>query len=441
MKIGKKLAVRDYTKFFIYFLIFIGVSAWTLYTPLMGDDLQFVTKSIREIVYSGYNEYFSWIGRFWGQSIARFLILTNGVVSALLNGGCFTLLILLINSLSKNSENATRPIKCVILSVLTIGFIPTFGETVLWISGSGNYLWMTTICLLFLYYLKKVKFENGKFLLNIFLFILGCFLALLSGWSNENTGLGIIILSAFIIFVHPGKRLSYLKTLIWFVSIIGYIFLIEAPGNKVRLGAEANVPMVKRAILNFVESNKEFWTYDVTVILTILFFCVFSIVLTNWNIKSVTSNLEIIVYFLTGILVIYMLAAAPDGSSIHRAYFGGVIFMIISIGKCIPDNMSTVMVNNLVVSVIMIALFFGICRFSSGLVDSICTDHAYRQRYALIENLIKREGRNKVISIPKLSYSPRTEYSLHWEIKDNYNDYPNTVYKPYFKIKGITLKK
>ena len=103
--------------------------------------------------------------------------------------------------------------------------------------------------------------------------------------------------------------------------------------------------------------------------------------------------------------------------------------------------MSTVMVNNLVVSVIMIALFFGICRFSSGLVDSICTDHAYRQRYALIENLIKREGRNKVISIPKLSYSPRTEYSLHWEIKDNYNDYPNTVYKPYFKIKGITLKK
>ena len=74
MKIGKKLAVRDYTKFFIYFLIFIGVSAWTLYTPLMGDDLQFVTKSIREIVYSGYNEYFSWIGRFsmphmpsWGR--------------------------------------------------------------------------------------------------------------------------------------------------------------------------------------------------------------------------------------------------------------------------------------------------------------------------------------------------------------------------------------
>ena len=152
MKIGKKLAVRDYTKFFIYFLIFIGVSAWTLYTPLMGDDLQFVTKSIREIVYSGYNEYFSWIGRFWGQSIARFLILTNGVVSALLNGGCFTLLILLINSLSKNSENATSPLKCVILSVLTIGFIPTFGETVLWRSGSGNYLWMTTICLLFLYY-------------------------------------------------------------------------------------------------------------------------------------------------------------------------------------------------------------------------------------------------------------------------------------------------
>ena len=260
----------------VYLFVFIGISAWTLYTPLMGDDLFMGATSIGNILNKCIKDYFQWNGRFFGQFFARFLVLNNGRVAAIRNGFCFTLLIFFMNKLSGLSNRSTFS-KTLWMTLLTISFIPEFAETVMWRSGAGNYLWVNTVCLAYLYFLQRVSFDKEKVLLRIILFILGGGLALISGWSNENTGLGIIIIAAVIIFINPYERVSILKIILWIISIVGYLFLLKAPGNRIRLGAEANIPVIKRVITNIAISNQDFWSYSVTVILTIMFCCLFSV--------------------------------------------------------------------------------------------------------------------------------------------------------------------
>ncbi|MEO5286662.1 DUF3329 domain-containing protein [Limosilactobacillus allomucosae] len=425
----------------VYLFVFIGISAWTLYTPLMGDDLFMVTKSVKGIISEGVREYFQWNGRFFGQFFARLLVLNNGIVAAIMNGFCFTLLTFFINKLSGLSSRSTLS-KTLWMTLLTISFIPEFGETVMWRAGAGNYLWMTTICLAYLYFLQRVSFNKEKLLSRIILFILGGGLALISGWSNENTGLGIIIIAAVIIFINPHERVSILKIVLWLISIVGYLFLLKAPGNRIRLGAEANIPVIKRVITNIAISNQDFWSYSVTVILTIMFCCLFSVKYIFGGRNNIAEISKTIAYFISGYVVIYMLAAAPGTSGTHRAYFSGVIFMIIAIGRCVPEDLSKSLKqqdNKMIRMVVLLSLIFSVCKISTGMIDALCTDHAYRQRYALIEKKI-RKGKKQVISIPKLSYTPVTEYSLHWEITNDPNAYPNLLYQHYFKIKGVTLR-
>lgn len=241
----------------VYLFVFIGISAWTLYTPLMGDDLFMGATSIGNILNKCIKDYFQWNGRFFGQFFARLLVLNNGIVAAIMNGFCFTLLIFFMNKLSGLSNRSTFS-KTLWMTLLTISFIPEFAETVMWRSGAGNYLWVNTVCLAYLYFLQRVSFDKEKVLLRIILFILGGGLALISGWSNENTGLGIIIIAAVIIFINPYERVSILKIILWIISIVGYLFLLKAPGNRIRLGAEANIPVIKRVITNIAISNQDF---------------------------------------------------------------------------------------------------------------------------------------------------------------------------------------
>ncbi|WP_369403837.1 DUF6056 family protein [Fructilactobacillus florum] len=69
---------------------------------------------------------------------------------------------------------------------------PTFGQVFLWTSGSGNYLWTLTANLVFVWLF--INIDKVKIINKTILYILMIPLAIVSGWSNENTGGGVILL-------------------------------------------------------------------------------------------------------------------------------------------------------------------------------------------------------------------------------------------------------
>src|SRR5699024_6830167 len=80
-------------------------------------------------------------------------------------------------------------------------FIPTFGLSVLWVSGAGNYIWMIFFILLFLLPYRKHEFfydkDNDSIFKVIGMFVFGIF----SGITNENSS-GAMIMSQIMFIIY-----------------------------------------------------------------------------------------------------------------------------------------------------------------------------------------------------------------------------------------------
>ena len=121
-------------------------------------------------------------------------------------------------------------------------FIPTFGLSVLWVSGAGNYIWMIFFILLFLLPYRKHEFFYDKDNDSIFK-VIGMFVFdIFSGITNENSSGAMIMSQIMFIIYWKYKNILIPK---WSISglissSIGLIFMVMSPGNNVRQYIEGN---------------------------------------------------------------------------------------------------------------------------------------------------------------------------------------------------------
>ncbi|HAW7058449.1 TPA: hypothetical protein JJJ54_003039, partial [Enterococcus faecalis] len=114
-----------------------------------------------------------------------------------------------LTNFSKQKFNTIRLLFIVMLIVL---FVPRFGETILWETGSINYLWTFGIMLTFIsiYHWKIIKNVSPVMkYASFFMFIFG----LIAGWCNENTSGGLILLTISYIFIE--WKINNKKVLNW----------------------------------------------------------------------------------------------------------------------------------------------------------------------------------------------------------------------------------
>ena len=117
-------------------------------------------------------------------------------------------------------------------------FNPGFVEVFLWLTGSLNFLWPTVLLLFFLIpYVRKwhglkIKWGNSKIFTKI-MFLQG----LLAGWTNENTICWFILLIGAVTYTF---RKDNEKWMLAGLSglFLGYLLLILAPGNWIRLNED-----------------------------------------------------------------------------------------------------------------------------------------------------------------------------------------------------------
>lgn len=420
---------------YILFILTFSISSfWSYLSPLWADDYSVERMGFFKIIDECVKDYFRWNGRFFGQFFFKMLVNINPVAFGILNGLMFFMLTYFIFIFSKNKYENYKNLLIRYIFIITILFLftPSFAQVYLWRSVAGNYLWTTTIILLFMYLMienLKITKKRNNFIFIFFLSILG----FISGLSNENTAGGMIVILAIYLLQN---RINKIKLIPLFFSIVGYLLLLLSPGSKIRYNSHAdfaNYSILKKLSLNIPVTN-DFIISQLSLILVIF------LILFSYNYILVKKiNVDSIVWFISGILVFYALDFSPEGAGLGRASFGGFIFITIGISKLLILGNSEKIIRFINTLLLCLLIIFSVINFSSGFIDSIKSYQSVNEQNFKI---VQQSKRNDIVRIDGLEYIGKTKYSFADEnlLSSDPNGWANICYKEGFKVKEIILE-
>lgn len=317
-------------------LCFVAILILNLLTPLISDDFAYLyiygegtkVSSIGDIIQSQVNHYHQWGGRSVVHFIAQVLLLLPSFIADLLNSFVYLGYIFLIYYHIKGKGE--HSLSLFVLINLAVWFMqPVIGDTILWITGSANYLWGTALILLFL---LPYRLYNGNEISKLTQVIASSglfFYGIIAGWTNENTA-GAMILIA-IVFVLYFRRQNW-RIPVWSVSglagcLIGFGIMILAPGNFERAGDGSSVSLYIIAYRLF-ECTRMLFYYCAPVIVSggIIY-----VLYHHFNREEKRGNAIIsYIYCIAAIAAVYAMVLSPTFP--RRALFGIVTYLIIGFG-------------------------------------------------------------------------------------------------------------
>ena len=208
-------------------------------------------ENLSDIVESMKAHYNVMNGRILVHSIVQGILILPKSVFNVLNSAAYVALMLLIYKHCKGTCREHKAVLFVLICLAAWTFLPDFGKTALWLTGSINYLWSSVFRLAVL--LPFRLYADGKNdkvpWLKAIVMTLAC---LAAGATNENTSaafIGVTVL--FMIYCRVHKR----KLPVWSVTgliaaLCGFFFMVSAPGNsrRVNIGDEVGNSIATRLV-------------------------------------------------------------------------------------------------------------------------------------------------------------------------------------------------
>lgn len=277
--------------------------------PFMMDDLWYSTllsedtpiASFSDIVKSQVWHYFNWGGRSMTHGILQLTLLAGEQAADLLN---VAVTLLLAGVICLVSEHRSLPAFFAAFGMI-FGLNANWKMSMFWQAGAANYLYITVFILLFAYcYLRELPDEGSFFrrsrkagsegasqaeklpnepacdgapiskelpLITLWIIPLG----LLTGWSNENMGPALWVLS-LVVILFTWKRTHTLK--LWMIfgnlsCLAGSALCILAPGNFVRSAqsGETQFGLLWRLFLRCYGESRGALEYLFPVLLVLIF--------------------------------------------------------------------------------------------------------------------------------------------------------------------------
>lgn len=234
-----------------YILLAVTVIVFYLanhYAHFEMDDLWYGTnlvtgeplKSIGDIWQSQVWHYNNWGGRSMAHGLLQLTLLSGETVADILNVLVLAALVYAILKFADVQKEHMPLTALFVLGFLIVGNANWY-QTLLWQSGVANYLYMTTLMLLFLWFVMgPVRTEEYKAPAGMALWIIP--LGLICGWSNENMGPTVFLGSLAALWINYKKtgKLAIWQLTASLSSLAGCVLCITAPGNFVRLNDAAN---------------------------------------------------------------------------------------------------------------------------------------------------------------------------------------------------------
>lgn len=237
-----KISLRSYCYLLLWFGLILLCSELM---PYFANDYRYMliqgthelVGSYSDIVVSQYQHYFAWGGRTVAHVIAQILLYWGKPVSAVAQGFCYVVLILFIyyNAYGIKPTLRLRFMPIFVISALLFLQLRVFGEVVLNIVSSANYMYTTTIMLMFIlpYRISFAREVQGSWW---WLWLLMLVLGVLAGWTNENTAAAVATgLGLYLLYNLKARRLKLWQCWGYAGYLLGFALLILAPGNKARI--------------------------------------------------------------------------------------------------------------------------------------------------------------------------------------------------------------
>jgi hypothetical protein len=394
-----------------------------------------------DIYDSLHNQYFHWGGRIVAHFIAETLLLTGEYTADILNSLAFVLFTLVLYR-TANIGNTIRPSLLLAINMLIFFLQPAFADTVLWITGSANYLWETLIIMSFLYlYIKQVFIptEKSKALKAVMLLLFG----IISGWTNENSSIGLIaILISFIAYY----KIKLGKAPIWpitglFGVLIGTTLMIAAPGNYARLdmiieGQYTSTPSINLFFKRFIEAIAGYYYYALTpTFIFIMAYWLYSEYGSAIRNKTVV-KLTALVFLFGAIVATLAMAVSPIFPG--RAAFGIITYLFA--GTCIllaNLDYAQLPIKRITYTVLIFALML------------FAADY-YRGCRTLKEVRIHLQARQETIDKGKAEgitdftlndrIAPESRFLHYFELTPDSTDWHNRIFSGYNNIHSIIMK-
>ena len=358
----------------IYFIIIISlvfVSIYILnhYTVYSSDDYSFLYKyqgtdlkpgikpieSLKDIFDSMKYLHGHVNGRVVPHFILQCILVFPKVIFNIINSFMFLLLGLTIYKLfeKENIIKNFKPWLLILIYSLMYLFIPSFGMTVLWCSGSLNYTWSILVILIYFLYLNKLlKKKEPK----IYDFILIFVLSLISSNTVENFSISVLFFTIFEILIFSIKNKKFK---IWYIIpfvgiIIGFLILFTGASNGTRQIVD-NFFSIKhiyektKYLIEFF-GNKIYIILGSFILMGITYF------------KNYKSDKNIMVYYLTGMFSILPLYAVF--SVVERMFFMVYISIIIAIIFFIKNFFKKEYMKYIIVALFLISttyMYFTVC--------------------------------------------------------------------------------
>ncbi len=328
-------------------ILFIAITFVILYLGnravpfvLMGDDKWYATKlfseepikSLADIFAAQKWHFMNWGGRSIAHGILQAVILTGWNVADWINMVFSVLLALMIYKVS----GADKPVYIAFIWGMLFGLNANWIQTLCWHPGAANYLYMTTFILAFLWCYVRALEGAEKAMPGCALWILP--LGLVAGWSNENMGPTVWLLSlGIMVYLWLKERRFYVWMLLGNITCLaGSLLVILAPGNFVRTEQTiSDKGLLWRTFLRGFSESKALLDYlSPALLVTAFALCVAVGIM---GIKLSKAN---IIYLLGALLSWGAMVLSPHYPD--RATFGTMVFLIcviVSLAKeCIKQK-------------------------------------------------------------------------------------------------------
>ena len=243
-----KLAIKVLVTILPVLIPIIVFFVFNMLTPFWWDDFVmscfFTTwhdhphtvllSSLSDVVISTYNMYQTWHGRAVADFINfLFMLFKDKNIFNVCNAIVYCVFVLMIGFHVTGSFKKISGLIFVFINILLWLVLPAWGQNMLWLTGSCNYLWTSTIILLFLVPFRK-KIEDLSYKpAHIVISFLWIVPGILAGWSMENSASGvfILLLAYFVLKKRKKEPIIVFEILGSIGFMIGYFMLIRTRHN------------------------------------------------------------------------------------------------------------------------------------------------------------------------------------------------------------------
>lgn len=271
-------------------------------------------------------------------------------------------------------------------------FTPELGQDIFWISGAINYLLpMLPITGIFLTYKRHMEKPSDS--LKIPKAIMIFLLAVLAGWSLENSGITVPIVTGLYILFYKNRKI---KIPMWAISgfagaVLGYAALLIAPGNYKRYENELESvslsPLFKVAIISY------YWIMFIGVLTAIFIIGVILCIRKGEK----TALYQGLIFAVAALASAYCMIAAP--SSPERTWFITVCLMTVADGIVLRAVKPNIANHRPITAVCCTAALIILAAMAA---DTVLTTYDIREQFIAREQYIlaEKDKGNMIIEVP-----------------------------------------